>query len=692
MLFAFEFQLTVDKLTGPAKEAAEAVGKLNARMLAAVKAIERLDPLLDRIAPRLQKMAGSLRGVGHADSGLGRVVKHFEGIERAQRGAARGTNLAKIADDWQKMAGKAERAEQMATKAAEREAAKRIGIRERESKSADRMWTRIAFAAQKQQDRAQEAARHKSYFGGFKSASGLLGSRAEAKISGMATGAADALLAAPGRLLSGTMGALGSVLEGSASLAYNFGKAAIAAQSMREDSVEALAKVYKSAEAGNRLFDVARSAAKQTKFDTQPVVNTFTTLATGGFDAAAAEKMFWTVADIESKRAGKGEIFTNAINKIKGGGQTAGFGAFQSAAAAGPGLTLALPELGKQLGMAKAPTRLEAMKMFRQGKISSNTALSVLVNSTNQLLNPGGKAGDFAKSLGDKTWSGIISNIKNGLGDVLNMKLPDDHPINKFKKVLQAIGSSGGLFDESSERGRKFSKLVSDFAEDVFSLVGIDASTTGGALDKMLQVGKKLEEAFRSAVNYINTDVKPAIAAALSDNSFDDNLTLLSAKIASIIAKGVVVGIGEGINQAIKGTANGIENSIAGPGSMLGRAQNWLNKRNVPILGNPSGAPLSYLQPAGSGSKGDISPLPKLARGGIVDRPTVALVGEAGPEAVVPLSGRGGGVGGFTINGGLSVYVTTSGSGGASMGQEIGIALMQFLRTQVRNPSALPGG
>ena len=34
--------------------------------------------------------------------------------------------------------------------------------------------------------------------------------------------------------------------------------------------------------------------------------------------------------------------------------------------------------------------------------------------------------------------------------------------------------------------------------------------------------------------------------------------------------------------------------------------------------------------------------LPKMARGGIVSRPTVAMIGEAGPEAVVPLGGQGG--------------------------------------------------
>src|SRR5690606_2467639 len=41
--------------------------------------------------------------------------------------------------------------------------------------------------------------------------------------------------------------------------------------------------------------------------------------------------------------------------------------------------------------------------------------------------------------------------------------------------------------------------------------------------------------------------------------------------------------------------------------------------------------------------------IPALASGGIVTRPTLALVGEAGPEAVVPLDGRGFGTVNITI-------------------------------------------
>jgi hypothetical protein len=59
--------------------------------------------------------------------------------------------------------------------------------------------------------------------------------------------------------------------------------------------------------------------------------------------------------------------------------------------------------------------------------------------------------------------------------------------------------------------------------------------------------------------------------------------------------------------------------------------------------------------------------VPAMAAGGIVTRPTLALIGEAGPEAVVPLSGRGAGMGttiNLTVNAGM-------GADGASIGREI---------------------
>jgi len=58
---------------------------------------------------------------------------------------------------------------------------------------------------------------------------------------------------------------------------------------------------------------------------------------------------------------------------------------------------------------------------------------------------------------------------------------------------------------------------------------------------------------------------------------------------------------------------------------------------------------INAVLPPGFTQIGTIAEIPSLAAGGIVTKPTLALIGEAGPEAVVPLSGAGGGIGGNVI-------------------------------------------
>lgn len=68
--------------------------------------------------------------------------------------------------------------------------------------------------------------------------------------------------------------------------------------------------------------------------------------------------------------------------------------------------------------------------------------------------------------------------------------------------------------------------------------------------------------------------------------------------------------------------------------------------------------------------------VPALAEGGIVNKPTLALIGEAGPEAVVPLSkmnGSNGNTYNITVNAGI-------GTNGAQVGREIVDAIKRYER------------
>lgn len=68
----------------------------------------------------------------------------------------------------------------------------------------------------------------------------------------------------------------------------------------------------------------------------------------------------------------------------------------------------------------------------------------------------------------------------------------------------------------------------------------------------------------------------------------------------------------------------------------------------------------------------EVPNIPYLAEGGIVTGPTLAMIGERGPEAVIPLSGRGGGMGNYTIN------ITGGLSSSADIGKAVVNAIRQF--------------
>ena len=89
---------------------------------------------------------------------------------------------------------------------------------------------------------------------------------------------------------------------------------------------------------------------------------------------------------------------------------------------------------------------------------------------------------------------------------------------------------------------------------------------------------------------------------------------------------------------------------------------------------------LSFKVPSwvpGIGGKGfDVPDIPMLAEGGIVTGPTLAMIGEAGPEAVIPLS-KAGTMGGNTIN----VTVTSADP------NAVVAALQQYVRLNNRLPA-----
>jgi hypothetical protein len=89
----------------------------------------------------------------------------------------------------------------------------------------------------------------------------------------------------------------------------------------------------------------------------------------------------------------------------------------------------------------------------------------------------------------------------------------------------------------------------------------------------------------------------------------------------------------------------------------------------------PLGAPLMTPQLVGGG-QGYQLPTMGFATGGIVTRPTMAMVGEAGPEAVIPL----GKMGGTNINVSVNVSNSYIPTGSAQFGRDIFAALNEEMK------------
>lgn len=119
----------------------------------------------------------------------------------------------------------------------------------------------------------------------------------------------------------------------------------------------------------------------------------------------------------------------------------------------------------------------------------------------------------------------------------------------------------------------------------------------------------------------------------------------------SIVA--IIISYYEAVKQAFQGMWDGAVSIVTGAvDTVVGTIKSMLN--GIISMINKAISGINKLSAAASKVPGvsipSIPSIPMLAEGGIVTRPTMAVIGEAGPEAVLPLSKMGGFGGGTTIN------------------------------------------
>jgi hypothetical protein len=262
--------------------------------------------------------------------------------------------------------------------------------------------------------------------------------------------------------------------------------------------------------------------------------------------------------------------------------------------------------------------------------------------------------------------------------------------------IAKAMGGNMTALARLAPEYRTMIKDGADF-ETVMSLI---ADTTGGAATEAANTAqgqfKRLGIALAETKESVGAALLPAIQAVLPYlTKFGDwaakhpeIILAVGGAIAVIAASIMAVNLAMALNPfslivigvvavgaALVTAYNKFEGFRNIVDSVFGALRFWINNVTIPALNgllavfktvfngmamlwNNSIGRLSFKFPSfvpGFGGKGfDVPNIPMLADGGIVRSATLAVIGEAGPEAVVPLNRAGefgmGGGGGVTIN------------------------------------------
>lgn len=195
----------------------------------------------------------------------------------------------------------------------------------------------------------------------------------------------------------------------------------------------------------------------------------------------------------------------------------------------------------------------------------------------------------------------LLMPILNALWDVVKFVFESIKSVVEFVwgKIIQPILKA--LWD-----------FISGFIIPIFQL--------------LLKVGQmvfeKIREVVEAAWNRIYGAIKPVI-------------DWINEKIMPVINK-----VKDGIEQAFNGVKSTVENIWNGIGNIIKGAINWIiDKINGFIQGvNDLLQGLDNVSSTlGISVSFRVGKIPRLAKGGVIDGPTVAMLGEAGKEAVVPL-------------------------------------------------------
>lgn len=223
--------------------------------------------------------------------------------------------------------------------------------------------------------------------------------------------------------------------------------------------------------------------------------------------------------------------------------------------------------------------------------------------------------------------SGVIDLIVSLFtGDWEGVKKAGEDIINGLWEGLQKA------WENTKE---KLSNLFSGIIDIVKAIFGIHSPSTEfasigyniiqGLINGISETWEKLKRIFSEKIDNLKKSVKEKFTAVKNIilDTFTSLKTGLQEKLSAIWDK-----FKEFINKIL----GGVENMINKPITALNKLIDKLNKLKVDIPDILGGGTIGF-----NINKFSSVSIPRLAKGGIVEKPTLSLIGEAGREAVVPL-------------------------------------------------------
>jgi uncharacterized membrane protein YjjP (DUF1212 family) len=312
--------------------------------------------------------------------------------------------------------------------------------------------------------------------------------------------------------------------------------------------------------------------------------------------------------------------------------------------------------------------------------------VGIAMNDMNLVMDISTATGMDSASVADALAKAYQGNFKalRSLSPEMSTMIKEGASLNEVMDVLG--GTFGGATATSAETAAGKMKILKNSIGETKESIGAALLPVLEAvlpvLNKFAAWAQDNPQAFLAIAAAIGLVAAAIVATniAMALNPF----ALIAAGVALLVAALVVAynkfdWFKTGVNAIINGILGAFESVVNGAIMMVNGIIRAYNA--IPIAPDINTIAHVNLPSIGGNSATQAASrmnLPRMAEGGIVSSPTLALIGEAGPEAVVPLNR-------LNTGGGVTINVT----GGLSTSAEIGESVVNALRAYSRSAGPL---